>query len=301
MTCYLPKIFDNITSPPKRFFAFGCSFTKYFWATWANIIGAHLESSYGTTWYNFGKTGIGNEAIANLVSQANLIYNFTKDDLVIVCWTNIARKDNFDNDKKGIKPLIPKYEWWGYGNIFTSPLYPKKNLKKIAFSDLLIKNLTYIELVRSLLKDKCEMHFLQMCQIDTQFLQNPAQPNEVASTDNIYEEIKKIYSPTIESLYPSFYKVVWNDNIVDRRKYFDPHPLPSEHFKYLKKTFSCEWHPTLDKLVKTANDGVIQKGNTLTQRLDWEGYNFVKVTSEFTKDNLDFMVSEGNSSNRILI
>lgn len=290
-------MYHLVATPPKRFFAFGCSFTRYFWTTWANIIGKHLEMSYGTKWYNFGKSGIGNEAIANLVSQANLLYTFTEDDLVIVCWTNIARKDTFTKNSKGIDG------WWGYGNIFSSPTYPKNDLKKISFTDLLLKNLTHIELVRSMLKDKCQTHFIQMCQVDTQFLQNPAQPNELAQSLYLHKEIKNIYSQTLKFLYPSFYEVVWHNDIEERRKHFDPHPLPSEHFKYIKKTFYCAWHPNLDKLITVADNIVIKKGNKLSQRKDYKGFDIVKVMLEFTKDNLvdELLISKGESSNEMLI
>ena len=293
-------ISDLITTPPKRFFAFGCSFTEYFWATWANIVGVHLEMSHGTKWHNFGKKGLGNEAIANLVSQANLIYEFTEDDLVIVCWTNIARKDTFGKNPNMLRSTIKDYEWWGWGNIFSSRIYPKEELKKIQFSDLLMKNLGYIELVRSLLKNKCQAHFLQMCQVDTQFLQNPNQPTQLDSDNHIYEEIKDIYSQTIQSLYPSYYEVLWNNDIEQRRSWFDPHPLPIEHYKYLQNTFKCDWHPNLDKLVLDANIAVNRKVDTITQRKYYNGYDIIEVRDEFIPDR-EYLLSEGQPASQILI
>ena len=65
---------------PKRLFTFGCSFTEWIWATWANILAYELDVPF----YNFGKPGAGNYYIANQISQADAIFNFTKDDLVIV-------------------------------------------------------------------------------------------------------------------------------------------------------------------------------------------------------------------------
>ena len=42
----------------KRFFAFGCSFTRYEWITWADIIAYHIKESY-----NYGRSGGGNSYI----------------------------------------------------------------------------------------------------------------------------------------------------------------------------------------------------------------------------------------------
>ena len=78
-----------ITRPPKRIFTFGCSFVEYYWATWAEILGKDL----GIPLYNFGKSGGGNQYIANTFAQANAVYNFNEDDLIIVSWTNVCRED----------------------------------------------------------------------------------------------------------------------------------------------------------------------------------------------------------------
>ena len=41
----------------SRFFAFGCSFTSYYWPTWADIIGQEFSDRY----YNLAMCGAGNE------------------------------------------------------------------------------------------------------------------------------------------------------------------------------------------------------------------------------------------------
>ena len=52
-----------ITLEPKRIFTFGCSFTNYLWSTWANILGYEFREA---EFYNFGKSGAGNQYIFNL-------------------------------------------------------------------------------------------------------------------------------------------------------------------------------------------------------------------------------------------
>ena len=74
----------------KRFFAFGCSFTSYMWPTWADLISMEIPNSY-----NYGKPGGGNVFIFQQFVEANVRYKFNQDDLVILCWTNVAREDRY--------------------------------------------------------------------------------------------------------------------------------------------------------------------------------------------------------------
>lgn len=88
------KITNLDPSKYKRFFAFGCSFTNYKWATWADIIGHDIEF-----YENWGKPGGGNHFIFNSVIEANARHNFKKGDLVIVFWSTKEREDRYLNNK----------------------------------------------------------------------------------------------------------------------------------------------------------------------------------------------------------
>ena len=81
-----------ITLEPKRIFTFGCSFTNYLWSTWANILGYEFREA---EFYNFGKSGAGNQYIFNTLMQADAAYDFTHEDLIIVQWTNVSREDRY--------------------------------------------------------------------------------------------------------------------------------------------------------------------------------------------------------------
>ena len=61
----------------KRFFSFGCSFTRYAWTTWSDIIAEELKVPY----YNYGGAGAGNQYIFNTVMQADAFYKFDENDL----------------------------------------------------------------------------------------------------------------------------------------------------------------------------------------------------------------------------
>jgi hypothetical protein len=74
-----------------RLFTFGCSFTKYFWPTWADIIGTNYE-----THYNLGHAGAGNYYIALKLYETHLKYNITKNDNVIIMLSSTNRFDIYD-------------------------------------------------------------------------------------------------------------------------------------------------------------------------------------------------------------
>ena len=103
-----------IIKKPKRLFTFGCSFTKFYYPTWANIIAHDLEIPL----YNYGKPGAGNQYIFNTIMQADTIYNFNKDDLIMVCWSSISREDRYKDGN-----------WMVAGNIYTKLRYDSAYIK----------------------------------------------------------------------------------------------------------------------------------------------------------------------------
>lgn len=72
----------------NRLFTFGCSYTQYAWPTWANILSLEFNE-----FYNWGRSGLGNRAIAERVAEAHARYKFTKDDVVIIQWSSHLRND----------------------------------------------------------------------------------------------------------------------------------------------------------------------------------------------------------------
>ena len=87
----------------SRLFTYGCSFTKYYYPTWADILikDAHLG-------YNCGHIGSGNQLIANRIWETNSRTKFNNNDIIIIMWSNFFREDRY-HDKDG---------WHTPGNIF---------------------------------------------------------------------------------------------------------------------------------------------------------------------------------------
>lgn len=229
-----------INKQPSRFFAFGCSFTHYNWATWANILAYELECEF----YNFGKSGAGNSFIANQISQADACFNFNENDLVVVSWTNISREDRWQEDRGWVTP----------GNIYSQQDYDNKFIKKWANdAHFALRDFSAIHFSKNLLENKTNWRFIQMCDIKTVI--NQWEPNQ-KSNKNV-AKIADLYKSSIQHIYPSFYDVLWRGDVGNKWKkdwkeihphYSDGHPTPFEHLQYLERTIA----PTISTETKHA-------------------------------------------------
>lgn len=78
----------------SRCFTFGCSYTRYSYATWADLIGVNYDE-----FYNFGRGGASNTYIMNKFIEADSQFNINSDDTVIVMLTGIGRYSYYNNTK----------------------------------------------------------------------------------------------------------------------------------------------------------------------------------------------------------
>jgi hypothetical protein len=103
-----------------RIWTFGCSFTRFPWPTWADILIKQVqEKNYkGENW---GRAGAGNLYIASKIWECNARNKFTSDDWVFVCWSGFTREDRYINN-----------QWISPGNIFFQKTYNKKILEEWA-------------------------------------------------------------------------------------------------------------------------------------------------------------------------
>jgi len=92
----------------KRLFAFGCSFTRYYWPTWADILSQDIPY-----YENWGWGGAGNLYISNAIMEANNRHKFTKDDLIVVMWSQKGREDRYVNNEWMVTPGAMLEERYG--------------------------------------------------------------------------------------------------------------------------------------------------------------------------------------------
>jgi hypothetical protein len=101
----------------ERIFTFGCSFTRYYWATWADLIASeipHVEH------INYGRCGAGQQFIQAMISQALIKHKPTSKDLLAVMYTTHYREDRH----MGTNEHTHEPEWKTPGNIYSQGDYP---------------------------------------------------------------------------------------------------------------------------------------------------------------------------------
>jgi hypothetical protein len=238
-----------ITRKPTRLFAFGCSFTKYFWTTWPELVAASIDVPF----YNLGKSGAGNQYMANLLMQMHKRFKITRDDMVIVSWTNVCREDRYAYGN-----------WLLTGNIYSQGIYDEKFVEK--FADPIgyyVRDLATMNFVKIFLENiGCQYHFLSMCNILDR--QDQGESYNIIDEKYVgtYNYLKEIYKDVTDSILPSFYEILWQDNIhknkfnIERQTlgdlFLDGHPNPIEHWRYLKSVFDYDWPTSVEEKVLEA-------------------------------------------------
>lgn len=219
------KPFEIDTSKVKRFFAFGCSFTNFFWPTWANIIGKELEHA---EYHNFGGSGLGNLAITAKVGEANYRLNFCETDLVMILWSTFVREDRWLNGR-----------WFGAGNVYSNGMYDKNFTDK--YSDVcgyLVRDGALIALTKELLQSlPCQV--MLMPSVPIKHMESTVRYNQ----EN-YEQIIDLYKPLFDDMPKSLFDHLningfWPDGHTyywsDMGMHHDQHPIPTRYFDYLNK------------------------------------------------------------------
>lgn len=208
----------------KRFFAFGCSMTRYYWPTWADIIAHEIQDSY-----NYGQSGGGNLFIANQVTEASVRYKFGAEDLVIIMWSGISREDRWLND-----------QWLTPGNIYSQNYYDNNFIEKFADSKgYLIRDLGLIAMCKGYLDNlHIDYHMLNMAPFDSM---------QYATYDKSFDNSKEVlefYSDVLYCIKPDIltteYKGKWPQHPIKGRgkgQTADYHPDTKGHANYLKKIF----------------------------------------------------------------
>lgn len=245
------QITDKIEfSKYKRAFFFGCSFTDYYWPTWADIISWEIPNSF-----KYAKCGAGNFYIYQAVIEAAVTHNIGKDDLVMVMFSNVTREDRYTRAEGWITP----------GNLFYQDTYDEKFMKKFFCErGYLMRDLTLIEGIDRILKET-EADYSLMSMINLDSYDSSERPITHV------EDVLLMYKDTLAKVKPSVFEVVfnkdWNNNS-ERPKYnchwspslyTDNHPTPKEHLEYLEKTFpSTTFSEHTSKLVRESNWELLQ-------------------------------------------
>lgn len=238
----------------SRFFAYGCSFTKYYYPTWADII--IQESQEG---YNYGKLGSGNQLIANRIWETHARKKFTKDDTIIIMWSNFFREDIYRN------------EWKTQGNIF------------FYRDDITVEDLPYY-VYRDCNTIASTLNGLQQtgAKVISTSINNPYTDTillQYQKIKNILEIYKEWTMPQIKTISEyCYYPGVENDKtrptyMHEGKWITEDHPLPLEHLGFVEnvlgyrvsdktKDFVQQYHLQLHTKETPTYDRIFETGET---------------------------------------
>jgi hypothetical protein len=215
----------NDLSKYKRLFTIGCSFTEYFYPTWANVLSKSMPNA---EFFNLGLCGTSNPFIANRLVEANLKFKLCETDLVIIMWTTTCRETHYARGR-----------WFNPGNIFNQDMYNKEFVDKFADPDgYLMRDLAIIEMATSYANNlQCDYIGLLGTPIDFQY--TPEVPaysihNEIIDT---YKDLLSIFPKSMLELELNGH---WQSSCSYRSDMFsgvrdDYHPSPTRYCNYLIK------------------------------------------------------------------
>lgn len=250
----------------KRFFSFGCSFTNYKWPMWPEIV-----ANYIPTTYNFGCAGSDNRLIYLRILEADCLYNFNEDDLIIVMWTNIWRDTIFD----------PDISW---------------QLQRINDSQLKFNQLNFI--FRDFCFFKSIHNFLENKKVSYDFLSISGYSFDLFKSFHLFQHTQKeldevknlinLFSPTLNQFKPSMFEVIYEKNWQpqypfslminhENKKTIDNHPTPHMSFEYLKKMYPTNDFSSSVEFVNFYQEKIINK--LITERIH-PHYQFESILSK---------------------
>ena len=245
---------DLDLSKYRRFFAFGCSFTEYKWATWADVLG----KQFGDNYYNYGKSGGGNSFILYSLIEANKRHKFTRDDLVIVQWSGVYREDRYINNC-----------WRTVGNVYhPNDFYDEKFIEKyVCERGYLIQTVCNINAATLLLNSTdCNWDFLSMMPIaDFDEAQYSSGKGLVKYSDSDFNniDVARLFLDDLRLLKPSFFITLFDgfyrnrySELVDDPIWLtgkDIHPTPLLHLEFLEKTYNIDISQETKDYVNTHN------------------------------------------------
>jgi len=90
----------------RRLLASGCSYTDYYWTTWADVLGAEFAE-----YKQVGQGGCDNASVAR-----SIINNARPDDVVVAMWTSYDRWSLY-SDKVQPLPKDPNNHWCHIGSV----------------------------------------------------------------------------------------------------------------------------------------------------------------------------------------
>ena len=227
----------NLKQKYKRIFAFGCSYTRHIYTTYADIIASQYPDA---TFINMGKSGSGNQLLLSRLTQAHRIFNIDSEDLIVIMYPSITREDRW----------LSTGTWHTPGNIFHSAASRNVALNAFkfyksygSFMHYLIRDLAIIDVVENFISTlSCDKIMLMSTPLSVGETLNDCTLTLIED-DNIrhFKKISNTYKDLFEK-YPLDYQTYLRTEFLDKGqlvgvsagKDFDSHPSPLQALSYLQ-------------------------------------------------------------------
>jgi hypothetical protein len=226
-----------------RLFTFGCSFTNYQWPTWADFVSLGFDK-----FQNWGQGGAGNYYIANRLLECHDLNGITKEDHVLIMFSDYNRYDLLRNDN-----------WNTHGSLYNLhfPDNEKGRKDKLAREWFLDNYWTQqhavyqtwfmIEYVKTILDDiGCKYKLMSAFNI--------LEYGELIKTDDDLKEsmyanwavkkLSKILSPI--NLRDSQSGAAYSFMLDNGDKFTDNHPTITDHYNWVKNQMPEYYFPEME-------------------------------------------------------
>lgn len=263
-------------------YTFGCSFTRYGWSTWADILGRYADH-----YENFGKRAAGNYFVFYQLIDFITTRDFEENDVIAVCWAPSFREDRIkDNIWMHSGPLLKlrtkEYDEDFVDKFFDPIHYLKRDRCFISASIEILeaKNIKYVMFsVDEVLLGfenlngffRKALYNIKKNLLTKYILRKKDLPGN--KDDSYLKHENKLLYPMFEYLESSHQenrerplsKYSW-----DPEKVFeDDHPTPLEHLDYVKNIilpkfpFTVEIAPEHVKTLEAENKKIFERVNVL--------------------------------------
>jgi hypothetical protein len=272
-----------------RLFTFGCSMTKSFYPTWADILGREWE--YHENW---AQSGVGNGFIFNSIIECDHRHHFTPLDTVLIMWTAMAgRHDYYQHGRWNTKHNAYPEEFDSAESTFNCPtghelinyaqicaVHGYLDNKKTNYQSMtwyqIDRNTEVARLYQSTV-DKIQhvkftpnkIYYKPPTDDFPTFLQTAARLYQDLSTDqwpsldSILNDQFHVQDTDIENRIRNFQKILsvqkmlYDQNCQRDQVEIDRHPLPTQHLAAVKSIFpnielrsdTEQWCTDIEKLV----------------------------------------------------
>jgi len=229
----------------RRLFVIGCSYSSWVLPTWADFLGTgydHFE--------NWAVQGIGNNGILQRLSECIMSNEITKDDTIIVQWTDFHRYDYHQVDSSG------KLNWSSMGGIWATDTHDKFVRESWNEFSYVLHSMNHINCAIGLLKNlPCNWFMTSSIDLTQDFEKFPSL--------NIYKPMfdDPHWLPYLDSIAPAT-----RDKIViitPTMAYDDDHLTPRLHNEWLKKYLLPKLDTTIDETLLSRIENALAPDNEL--------------------------------------